>query len=142
MMSRIDFYTKVADPQAFACLLAVKVLQKKERLLICLDNERELEVFSNRLWSFGDTRFVPHCRLGAPEQYDTPIWLTHDLPDSLQHHPVMLNLARELPASLERFDRILEIVGRDEVSLDTARERFKVYRLRGYAIEHHDMSNK
>ena len=27
-MSRIDFYTKVADPQGFACLLAATVMRK------------------------------------------------------------------------------------------------------------------
>ncbi|OWY40184.1 DNA polymerase III subunit chi [Xenophilus sp. AP218F] len=139
-MSKIDFYTNVADPQAFACRLADTVLRKKERLLVWLDSERNLEVFSNRLWSFGDTRFVPHCRLDAPEAAETPIWLAFRLPDDLSH-PVLLNLGPDLPDDCDRFARILEIVGRDEAALATARHRFKAYRERGYAIEHHDMSH-
>ncbi|MGR2679519.1 DNA polymerase III subunit chi [Chromobacterium haemolyticum] len=140
-MSRIDFYTKVADPQGFACLLAATVMRKGGRLLVWFDSEQQLDTFSRQLWSFGDTRFVPHCRLGADEAADTPIWLTARLPDALEH-PVLLNLGSNLPERMERFDRILEIVGRDEASLETARLRFKAYRERGYAIEHHDMSNK
>lgn len=138
-MTKIDFYTHVADPQAFACRLADTVQRKKERLLIWLDSERDVEVFSNRLWSFGDTRFVPHCRLGAPEAADTPIWLAASLPDDLAH-PVLLNLGADVPYAFERFERILEIVGRDPDSLAIARERFRAYRERGCTIEHHDMS--
>ncbi|OHX19781.1 DNA polymerase III subunit chi [Chromobacterium sphagni] len=138
-MTRIDFYTNVADPQAFACRLADTVQRKREQLLIWLDSERSVEVFSNRLWSHGDTRFVPHCRLEAAEAGVTPVWLTARLPDDLAH-PVLLNLGPELPYAIERFERILEIVGRDPASLATARERFRAYREHGCAIEHHDMS--
>ncbi|MEJ8674245.1 DNA polymerase III subunit chi [Chromobacterium amazonense] len=138
-MSKIDFYTNVADPQEFACRLADTVQRKKERLLIWLDSERSLDVFSNRLWSFGDTRFVPHCRLEAAEAAETPVWLAATLPDDLAH-PVLLNLGPNLPYAFERFTRILEIVGRDPASLATARERFRAYRERGCEIEHHDMS--
>ncbi|MCD4500847.1 DNA polymerase III subunit chi [Chromobacterium vaccinii] len=138
-MSKIDFYTNVADPQAFACRLADAVQRKKERLLIWLDSERSVEVFSNRLWSFGDTRFVPHCRLGEPGAAETPVWLAASLPDDLTH-PVLLNLGPQLPYEFGRFERILEIVGRDPESLATARERFRAYREHGCAIEHHDMS--
>ncbi|AXE33614.1 DNA polymerase III subunit chi [Chromobacterium phragmitis] len=138
-MTKIDFYTNVSDPQAFACRLADTVQRKKERLLIWLESERSVEVFSNRLWSFGDTRFVPHCRLGAPEAAETPVWLAASLPDDLSH-PVLLNLGPHLPYEIGRFERILEIVGRDPESLSTARERFRAYREQGCEIEHHDMS--
>ncbi|HJV06496.1 MAG TPA: DNA polymerase III subunit chi [Chromobacteriaceae bacterium] len=141
MMTRIDFYTNVANPQDFACRLAATVYRKGERLLVWLENQQALETFSNRLWCVGDTQFVPHCAMTADEAADTPVWLTLSLPDTLTH-PVLLNLAPELPDHPEHFSRLLEIVGCDEASLAKARVRFKAYRANGYEIEHHDMSHK
>lgn len=140
-MTRIDFYTNVAQPQEFACKLAATVFRKQERLLVWLEDERALDTFSNRLWCLGDTQFIAHCRLDAAEAAQTPIWLTAELPPTLQH-PVLLNLGVELPAAPQHFSRILEIVGTDEAALATARHRFKAYRTLGYEIHHHDMSHK
>ncbi|WP_293765515.1 DNA polymerase III subunit chi [uncultured Aquitalea sp.] len=140
-MTRIDFYTNVAQPQDFACRLSATVFRKKERLLVWLDDERALDTFSNRLWCMDDTAFIAHCRLGAAEADETLIWLTASLPVDLQH-PVLLNLGSKLPANPDHFSRILEIVGNDEHSLAVARERFREYRSRGYDIQHHDMSQK
>ena len=140
-MTRIDFYTNVAQPQEFACKLAATVFRKRERLLVWLEDERALDTFSNRLWCIGDTQFIAHCRLDAPEAAETPIWLTASLPAGLQH-PVLLNLGPELPVEPAQFSRILEIVGTDEQALATARHRFKAYRALGYEIQHHDMSHK
>ena len=140
-MSRIDFYTHVAEPQNFACLLAATVIRKRSRMLVVCDSEQQLGVFSRQLWSFRDTCFVPHCVLDAEEAVDTPIWLTVHLPDELRH-PVLLNLGSRLLDRVDRFDRVLEIVGRDEALLESARLRFKTYRECGYSIEHHNMHNK
>ncbi|VEB43776.1 DNA polymerase III subunit chi [Chromobacterium violaceum] len=74
-----------------------------------------------------------------PEAAETPVWLAASLPDDLSH-PVLLNLGPQLPFEFGRFERILEIVGRDPESLATARERFRAYREHGCEIEHHDMS--
>ncbi|WP_028536344.1 DNA polymerase III subunit chi [Paludibacterium yongneupense] len=139
-MTRIDFYTQVDDPQGFACRLAQTVFRKGERLLILFDDREQQGAFSRRLWSLGDTLFVPHCAAEAAEAADTPLWLGCVLPDS-ELPSVLLNLGRELPDRYHEFSRILEIVGRDETSLAVARERFRVYRARGCAIEHHDMSH-
>jgi DNA polymerase-3 subunit chi len=139
-MTRIDFYTQVDDAQGFACRLAQTVFRKGERLLILFDTRDELSAFSRRLWSLGDTLFVPHCAVGAAEAADTPIWLACGQAPA-QAPSVLLNLARELPDRYADFSRILEIVGRDDASLAVARERFRVYRAHGCAIEHHDMSH-
>jgi len=139
-MTRIDFYTNVADPQAFACRLAQTVYKKRERLFVWLADEAAVDAFSTRLWCLGDTVFVPHCRAGADEAPDTPIWLSSRLPAG-DLPEVLLNLGPSCPEPPDRFGRILEIVGRDEPSLAVARERFRRYRELGFFIEHHDMSH-
>ncbi|GGY19179.1 DNA polymerase III subunit chi [Paludibacterium paludis] len=140
-MTRIDFYTQVAEPHDFACRLVRRVYREGVGLAVLLADDRELIAFSNRLWSFEDTSFIPHCRASAPEADDTPIWLATNLAATIKH-PVLLNLGPELPDEPGRFERILEIVGRDEASLARARERFRACRQLGFEIVHHDMSHK
>ena len=53
---------------------------------------------------------------------------------------VLVNLDGNLPPAFSRFERLLEIVGTDEADRGPARERFKFYRDRGYAIAAHDLS--
>ena len=140
-MTRIDFYTQVGAPAQFACRLTQTVFTKGERLLVWLADEAELAAFSTRLWGFDDVAFVPHCRIDADLAPQTPIWLTSQAPSGEMPH-VLLNLSACVPDQPERFSRILEIVGCDDVSLATARERFKAYRSNGFSIDHHDMSHR
>ncbi|KZE31257.1 DNA polymerase III chi subunit [Crenobacter luteus] len=139
-MTRIDFYTEVDKPADFACRLAHTVYKKGERLTVWLADGGALASFSTRLWCVSDTAFVPHCALDDPLAPETPVVLTERLPDSAAG--VLLNLGPSYPDAPERFSRILEIVGRDEAALAAARERFRAYRARGFAIEHHDMSQR
>jgi DNA polymerase-3 subunit chi len=138
-MTRIDFYTGVADPLLFACRLTHTVYKKGESLIVWLADDQALQSFSTRLWCLGDTLFVPHCRLDDPLAPDTPVRLTSALP-SAGEFGVLLNLGPAYPPDPGRFGRILEIVSNDEASMQAARERFRTYREHGFAIEHHDMS--
>lgn len=136
-MTKVDFYTKVANPQYFACRLVAKVYKQSQRLLVLLPDDGALTMFSARLWSVGDTEFIAHCRADAPEAPDTPIWLSTRA-DVAGAPEVLLNLSRDLPP--QGFARILEIVGNDDDALAVARERFRFYRGQEYQIDHHDMS--
>jgi DNA polymerase-3 subunit chi len=52
----------------------------------------------------------------------------------------MLNLHEESPPAFSRFERLIEVVGRDDEDRQRARNRFRFYRDRGYEIHHHDLS--
>jgi DNA polymerase-3 subunit chi len=56
------------------------------------------------------------------------------------HYRVMLNLHEESPPAFSRFERLIEVVGRDDEDRQRARNRFRFYRDRGYEIHHHDLS--
>jgi DNA polymerase-3 subunit chi len=81
---------------------------------------------------------VPHCRIGDVLADETPILIGDSLDDAA-HHDVLLNLDGDLPPAFSRFDRLVEVVGTDEADRLPARERFKFYRDRGYAISAHDL---
>ena len=53
---------------------------------------------------------------------------------------MLLNLHCEWPPAFSRFQRLVEIVGRDDEDRAAARGRFRFYRDRGYEIVNHDLS--
>jgi DNA polymerase-3 subunit chi len=52
-------------------------------------------------------------------------------------HEVLLNLGPDPVPGFESFERVLEIVGRDEAAVSAGRRRWRHYAERGYAVEHH-----
>jgi len=53
---------------------------------------------------------------------------------------VLLNLSDATPPAFERFERLLEVVGRDDADRQQARGRYRFYRERGYPIADHDLA--
>ncbi len=140
-MTRIDFYTHVAQPRHFACRAAQTVYRKGEQLLIVLPDDASLQAFSLALWSFGDISFIPHCQWQQPEADMTPIWLAAGCFPEVAAGRVMLNLSPDMPADPADFSRILEVVGLDEASTAVARNRYRRYLDLGFDIHHHNMSD-
>jgi DNA polymerase III subunit chi len=133
-VTRIDFYHYADDKLAFACRLATTVYGRASRLVVYSADAQRLRRFDAALWSFEQTRFVPHCFAGAGVAAETPIVLASSA-DSLPHHDVLLNLDDEWPPFFATFERLLEIVTTDEGDKERARERYAFYRKRGYDIQ-------
>ena len=137
-MTRIDFYFNAPDKLGMAATLARKAYAKKNRLLVYTSDAAQLDAFDKLLWTAPATGFLPHCRLGAKAAAETPILLSNDTrmdADAVPHHDVLMNLDHDCPANFSRFERLLEIVSRDDADdRARARARLKFYRDRGYEI--------
>jgi DNA polymerase III subunit chi len=137
-MTRIDFYFNAPDKLGMAATLARKAYAKKNRLLVYTSDAAQLDAFDKLLWTVPATGFLPHCRVGAKAAADTPILLSNDArmdADAMPHHDVLMNLDHDCPANFSRFERLLEIVSRDDSDDRVrARARLKFYRDRGYEI--------
>ena len=141
-MTEITFYFNSPDKLATARALAHKVFEQKKKVLIFSADARTLGALDTLLWSVPPTGFLPHCRASDAMAAETPVLLTSD-PDALPHHEILMNLDGERPANFSRFERLLEIVSRDDDDdRARARERFKFYRDRGYEIVRHDLAPK
>lgn len=141
-MTEITFYYNAPDKLATARVLAAKACAQRKRLLIYSRDEAALGTLDAALWASPASGFLPHCRADDKLAAETPVLLTSD-GDALPHHEVLMNLDDERPANFSRFDRLLEIVSRDdEEDKGRARRRFKFYRDRGYAITRHDLAQK
>ena len=56
---------------------------------------------------------------------------------------MLLNLAAEIPAGFEQFERVIEVVSADDADdRQRARDRWRAYTAQGYAIERHDLVMK
>ena len=141
-MTGVDFYFNAADKLQVACRLAGKALAQGKRLLIYAPQADTAQSIDRLLWTWPATGFVPHCRAGDALAADTPVLIADaaDAADAAARCDILLNLGRETPPAFERFERLLEVVARDDGDRQAARERYRFYRERGYRVADHDLA--
>jgi DNA polymerase-3 subunit chi len=138
-VTSIDFHHGASDKVQAACRLIGELYAEGRKVLVYAPAESLTAQVDRQLWVQPATGFVPHCRLGDALAAETPVVIGGSL-ENAAHHDVLVNLDGDLPPAFSRFDRLVEIVGTDEADRGPARERFKFYRDRGYAIAAHDLA--
>ncbi|CAG0929730.1 MAG: DNA polymerase III subunit chi [Rhodocyclaceae bacterium] len=138
-MTRIDFHHGASDKVQAACRLIGQLHAEGRKVLVHAPAEDLAVQVDRMLWVQPATSFVPHCRAGDALAPETPVIIGNSL-DEAAGHDVLVNLGGDLPPGFSRFDRLVEVVGTDEADRGPARERFRHYRDRGYAIAVHDLS--
>jgi DNA polymerase-3 subunit chi len=139
-MTEIAFHFNAPDKLAYACRLLRKASVGGARVMVLADPAvlRELDT---ALWTFSALDFVPHGLAGnlAPAQLaHTPIVLAPTTQDA-PHRQVLVNLSDQVPEGFESFERLIEVVTGDDADRQCARERWKHYAQRGYALVRHDL---
>jgi DNA polymerase-3 subunit chi len=142
MALRIDFYHDAADKLGVAARIAQKAHAAGHRLLVVTPDPATQEAFDRLLWTFAPLSFVPHCRAGHRLAEETPVVLANRISDVKTGRDVLINLGMEVPDDFDRFDRLIEIVGRDDDDRLPARERFRHYRNAGHEITSHRLGDK
>lgn len=145
-MTRIFFLHGAADRVQAAAQWLQRAWQERVvksanglALLVFAPAAETAERLDRLLWTQPALSFVPHCRVDAPLAAETPILIADRLDDP-PCDACLLNLSNELPATFSRFEVLIEVVSQDDAVRLPARERFRFYRDRGYAIENHDIS--
>lgn len=138
-MTRIDFYTHVENKFQTLCTLAAKALAKNVRIMILTPDADATERVDKLLWSQPAIGFLPHCSSQHRLAPVTPIILDHAT-EPVVHEQVLINLCDACPPLFSRFERLIEIVCLEEADRESARNRFRFYRDRGYEIRTHDLS--
>ena len=139
-MARIDFYSLESDSRGdrfiLACRLVERIRAQDLRVLVLCPDREEARHLDRLLWTFRQESFLPHGLVGNVDTELTPILIS---PDGASEYgcPVLLNLSRTLPAGLERFERLCDLVDNDPAVRQAGRERFRAYRERGYEPDHH-----
>ena len=136
-MTSIDFYFNAEDRLQVACRLAGKALAQGKRTLIYAPDAETAQRVDRLLWTWPATGFVPHCAPHDPLAAGTPVLIGDTT--AAAGCDVLLNLGAQTPPGFESFERLLEVVALDDVGRRAARERYRYYRDRGYAIADHDL---
>jgi DNA polymerase-3 subunit chi len=138
-MTRIDFYFNADSKLRTACQLAARALQQRLRVLIYAPDDAVARGIDEALSGFPSIGFA-HCAVADAATSEAAVVIARDA-DTAIHDEVLLNLHDAAPRFFSRFQRLIEIVGCADEDRQAARERFRFYRDRGYAIRHYDMAS-
>ena len=113
------------------------------KVLVLNDTLADAQALDELLWTFNERSFVPHtlCVDTGPADPSTPVHLTvaNGAEPPILEADLLLNLAVTLPANLQRYGRIAEVIDADEERRRSGRERFKAYRELKLPMETHQL---
>ena len=139
-MTEVAFHFNAPDKLAYACRFARKLVRSDRRLVITAP-QPVLDLLDVMLWRTGAQDFIAHGGSDSPgEVLDaSPVLLLAD-PQQAAVREVLLNLGQEVPAGFGSYQHLIEVVSADdEGDRQQARQRWRHYAGRGYAIARHDL---
>lgn len=136
-MTRIDFHSNVSNKLNYACRLAYKAYTAQSQVIILTPDEQVLEMLNKALWTMTELDFIPHARADDPIAAHTPILLANKEQKDFPHHQILINLSNESMTEFAQFERVIEIVSKEEQDIVAGRERYKFYKQRGYPLNHY-----
>jgi DNA polymerase-3 subunit chi len=144
-MTEVEFHFNVGDKLAYSCRLLRKAHAGGAKVMLTAEPNL-LAQLDQLLWTFSNTEFLPHCRADADPATlaSTPILLATKPTDPAFEgcsHGVLVNLGQVIPDGFERFDRFIELVSSAEEDRLSARQRWKHYKDRGYALKKYDLNS-
>lgn len=133
---RIDFYvlqsTAVQDRLQFAVRLLEKAWLQNCNAVLLAPDSTTADALDSLLWQFKPESFIPHSRVDE----SAPIVISTD-PGLLPLRDLLINLGPSMPAEVERFQRLAEIVIQIPEVLEPTRARYSRYREMGYTVNTH-----
>ena len=140
-MTQVFFYHGASDKIAAACALLGGAYAKKKPMLVFAPEKEVADSVDRALWTQSALGFVPHCRADSPLAAETPILIADNL-EQLPQDERLMNLSQVIPPGFSRFQSLIEVVGREEADRNSARERVKFYKDRGYEVRYFDLGER
>lgn len=140
-MTQVVFHVNAPDPAAYTCRLLRKAAAQGARVMVTGAPD-DLERMDAALWTFSAHDFVAHCRADAPHAMlrASPVVLARVDQSMPADVKVLVHLGGPPPDGLERFDKVIEVVGREPHERAAARQRWKQYAAQGLALDHHEVA--
>ena len=139
-MTEVAFHFNAPDKLAYACRFARKLVRSDRRLVITAP-QSVLDTLDGMLWRTGPQDFIAHGTSDSPAEvlHASPVLLLAD-PQQAPVREVLLNLGHAVPDGFGSFEHLVEVVSAgDESDRQQARQRWRHYAGRGYAIARHDL---
>jgi len=144
-VTRVDFYV-IDDPSQrrhglLVCRLAEKAWREGHTIHIRCENAENTSYIDDLLWTYKDTAFLPHATTDTEAADTVPVTIGHG--DSTPQTPdVLINLGHDVPDCFSRFERVMETTGVDGIARAAARDRYRYYQDRGYALNTHKLDSR
>lgn len=141
-MTEVAFHFGAPDKLAYACRLLRKAYGSGARVVVVAEPDQVLQLDTD-LWGVAPADFIPHCcgTAEAAVKERSHVVLVSDTVDYGGTRDVMVNLAESVPVGFDQFNRLIEVVSMEEADRNQARQRWKYYTERGYAITRHDLTS-
>ena len=137
-MTRVDFHFNAPDKLQYCSRLLRKVFRSGQRVVVHADPATIADL-DRLLWTFSALDFIPHVAAGDPLAARTPVLLCSEACET-PDVDLLVNLSDATPSFFSRFERLIEVVGTDEDDRTRARERWRFYKDRGYAVASFDLA--
>lgn len=146
-MTRIEFYSNVADKPSLLASLVESALLKRRQVTVLTEDIQSATQLSGCLWQQNATSFLPHVMVNHAHAAKTPVVIAckNNLAgqmDTIAQDELLINLTAQEPPFFSRFTHLVEMVGDDETDKQNGRIRYKFYRDRGYEIQHIDYAKQ
>jgi len=138
----VAFHFNAPDKLQYTCRLLRKAVGSGATVTV-LGSAALINALDQLLWSFSNVDFLPHCEGSAPANVAkrTPIVLLSSL-DTVDKGDLLVNLGTTVPQEMDRFVRIVEIVGSEPDDKQHARQRWKHYLDLGIGLIRHDLGQR
>ncbi len=139
MTTRVDFHSQITDKMAYACRLIRKARAAQCQIVVLGENAQDIAALDLALWEFSRADFLPHVVVtpqSTQHAQHAPILLTENLAQAGQHKELLINLSQSFPAGYQGFQRVIELVSKEERDATAGRQRFRQYQQDGIKPDH------
>lgn len=144
-MRRVEFHHGIGNKLAYACRLLRKAHRAGARVAVTGDLAT-LQALDRELWTFDDQEFLPHVLAAGkplPERLNaTPIWLSPDPSSAPGERSILVNVGRTMPAGMDRFERLFDLVSSEPDDRQEGRLRWKAYAAQGWDVQPHEVKDE
>ncbi len=144
-MRRVEFHHGIGNKLAYACRLLRKAHRAGAKVAVTGDLAA-LQALDRELWTFDDQEFLPHVLASAtplPERlHATPIWLSPDVSSAPGERSILVNIGRDVPDGMDRFERVFDLVSSEPSDRQEGRQRWKAYAAKGWDVQPHEVKDE
>lgn len=144
-MTEISFYagqtTTLRGRLLLACRLANKAYQRNMHIHIHTDGYNTTKQMDEMLWTWSETSFIPHIS-------DIAIDLNDECQESVtigsyyqpvDHCDYLINISNQPLGFFSRYLKMAEIIDQTETVLAAGRERYSLYKKKGYTLSYYQL---
>ena len=141
MKSVVNFYSIEINHDIKLCFCKfIKILYKKDKNIIIIDDYEKLEELDKLLWSFEQNSFLPHKIYNKGDAIDTPIILLSiqnlDKLRLFNDYTSIINNYDNALVNLENNTNIYEFVDTNESKKIISRNKFLEYKKNNFTLIH------